>query len=96
MVDVVLVRDRDHLTLVPHEPYRPSDLRGHCALKASLPEEAVDGLGLVPALREGHFRQKCGSLPVPALAQPLYPNSVFAELPVCPVRAVLEVTEDGH
>ena len=96
VVDVVLVGDGDHLTLVSHEPYRPPDLRGDGALEASLPQEAVNGLGLVPALREWHFRQKGGSLPVPALAEPLYPDAVTAELPVGPVRPVLEVAEDGH
>lgn len=96
VVDVVLVGDSDHLTLVSHEPYRPPDIRGDGALEAALPQEAVNGLGLVPALREWHFRQKGGSLPVPALAEPLYPDAVSAELPVCPVRPVLEVAEDGY
>ena len=94
VVDVVLVGDSDHLTLVSHEPYRPPDLRGDAALEAALPQEAVNGLGLVPALREWHFRQKGGSLPIPALAEPLYPDAVSAQLPVCPVRPVLEVAED--
>ena len=95
VVDVVLVRDGDHLTLVSHEPYRPPDLRGDGALEAALPQETVNGLSLVPALRKWHFWQKGGGLPVPALTEPLYPDPVSAELPVCPVCPVLEVAEDG-
>ena len=95
MVYIILVGDSSHLGLVSHEPYRPPHVGGDHTLEASLPEEAVNGLGLVPALGQRHFWQKGGSFPVPALAVPLYPDAVHAEVPVGPVRAVLELAEDG-
>ena len=65
MVYIILVGDRGHLGLVSHEPYRPPHVGGDHTLEASLPEEAVNGLGLVPALGQRHFWQKGGSFRFP-------------------------------
>ena len=51
MLEIVLVGDGEHLRLVPHQADAPPHLGRDGPLEAALPQETVDGLGLVPALR---------------------------------------------
>jgi len=95
VLEILLVGDGQHLRLVPHQADAPSHLRCDGPLEASLPQQTVDSLRLVPALSQGHFWQECGSFSVPSLTDPLYPDAVCPQLPVRPVRPVLEVAEDG-
>lgn len=51
VLEIVLVGDGEHLRLVPHQADAPPHLGRDGPLEAALPQETVDGLGLVPALR---------------------------------------------
>lgn len=96
MVEVVSVGDRDHLRLVPDQPYASPHVRSHGTFEASLPEETVDSLDLVPALGSRHFWQESGSFLAASLVIKLYSDAMGPQVPVSVVGTILEVAEDRH
>lgn len=96
MVEVVSVGDRDHLRLVPDQPYASPHIRSHGTFEASLSEETVDSLDLVPALGSRHFWQESGSFLAASLIIKLYSDAMSPQVPVSVVGTILEVAEDGH
>jgi len=73
-----------------------TNFRSNRTLEAPLPEQAVNGLDLVPALGGRDLGQVGGTFLASSLRDELYPDTVGPHLPVLVVGAVLKVAEDGH
>lgn len=95
-VPVLLVANGDLLTLVARQVDWLPHVVGNGALVATLAQQRVYCLHMVPALLRGYFGKVSGSAFWAFLSQKLYSDTVNTNLPVHVVIAVFKVPKNGN